>query len=74
MLDADGNVKVKFVYTIRRFWDGSPSPGTTILFLGSFEVDGALEPINFNVILRFWRNLKALQNFFFEYGVFICIN
>ena len=45
----------------------------TILFLGSFEVYGALEPIDVNIILRFWRNLKALQNFLFEDGVFLSL-
>ena len=68
MLDADGNVKVKFVYTIRRILDGSPSPGTTILFLGSFEVDEALETMNFNMILRFLEEFKSfVKIFFFEY-------
>ena len=33
-------------------------------------MDGAfLEIVNFNIILRGWRNSKALQNFLFEYGV-----
>ena len=53
LLDADRNVKVRFVYTIRRVLDGSPSPGTTILFLGSFEVDEALETINLTLFLDF---------------------
>ena len=75
LLDADGNVKVKFVYTIRRILDGSPSPGTTILFLGSFEVDEALETMNFNMILRFLEEFKSfVKLFFFECWYFIDFN
>ena len=74
LLDADRNVKVRFVYTIRRVLDGSPSPGTTILFLGSFGVDGAfLEIIDYSIIIICWRNSKAVQRFaLFWVQNFIC--
>ena len=44
---------------------GSPSPGTIILFLESFEVDESLEIINFNIILRFLNEFKSIVKILF---------